>query len=170
MNARIVPLILLLVTGVLLNVSFPVVHAAESESHFIVEGDVVADVDEATATLIKIRNRIPALNIISSPAATKKLGGSYSVNLFFPNGFVPKPGSYSIDFSYRSDPTTLGGSFLSSGKLFSHDTSGSAEFTEFGDRVSVRFEFQVASESAGNEGRKVVTVRGQAVCEMADIF
>jgi hypothetical protein len=144
--------------------------AAEHATHFTASGDISVTVDDATATMIRIRNKIPALNIITSPASNKKLGGSYSVNLFFSNKFNPKPGIFPVEFSYRSKPDTLGGSFLAPGVMFSHDTKGTAEFLEFGDRVRVRFEFQVFDKSEDREGRRAVTIKGEASCETADIF
>lgn len=53
---------------------------------------------------------------------------------------------------------------------FSHDTTGTAEFIEFGEQVKVRFEFEVFDESEGSEARQRVTVKGEAVCARADIF
>ncbi|MCP4895376.1 MAG: hypothetical protein GY906_00240 [bacterium] len=144
--------------------------AAENATFFSVTGDVTVSVDAATASMLKIRNRIPAITITSAPSSIKKLGQSYSVNLFFSSDFDPKPGTYPVAFSYRSQPNTLGGSFLKRGSMFSHDTKGTAEFVEFGEQVKVRFEFQVSDRSEGSEERKTVTVKGEAVCERADIF
>jgi hypothetical protein len=96
--------------------------AAEHATHFTASGDISVTVDDATATMIRIRNKIPALNIVTSPASNKKLGGSYSINLFFSNEFDPKPGIFPVQFSYRTKPNTLGGSFLAPGVMFSHDT------------------------------------------------
>ncbi len=120
--------------------------------------------------MTKIRERFPALTIVSSPVSIKKLGRSYSVNLFFSNKFDPKPGIYPVEYSYRSKPNTLGGSFLQRGKMFSHDTKGSADFIEFGEKVKVHFKFQVFDKSEGTVGRQGVTVEGEAVCDRVDIF
>jgi len=145
--------------------------ASESAgTHFVVSGDVSASVDEATASLVKIRGTIPALTITSAPASIKKHGKSYSVNLFFSKDFDPQPGTYPVQFSYRSSPNTLGGSVITREGRFSHDTEGSAEFLEFGERVKVRFEFQTFDASEGSEGRRGVSVKGEAVCDRADIF
>lgn len=144
--------------------------AGHGDTYFAVSGDVTAEVDAADATLVKIRGTIPAMTIVSAPASVRKLGTSYSVNLFFPEGFEPKPGVYPIRFSYRKHPDTLGGSFLQRGARFSHDTEGTAEFTEFGDKVRVRFEFEVFDRSEGKDGRKRVLVKGEAVSAPADIF
>ena len=143
--------------------------AERSGTFFNVSGDVAVSVDEATATLTKIAGKFPAMTIISSPASIKKLGSSYSANLFFSNNFTPEPGVYPVAFSYRKKINTLGGSFLQRGKMFSHDTKGTAEFTEFGDQVKVRFEFEVFDSSDGAE-RRGVTIKGEAACAYADIF
>jgi len=161
---------LLLVPGTLLAISSLGVAAESSDTFFAASGDVTVTVDEATATMTKIRDRIPAITIISAPASVQKLGSTYSVNLFFSDDFDPKPGKYPIEFSYRRQVNTLGGSFRGSGTTFSHDTKGTAEFTEFGEQVTVRFEFETFDESEGKEGRRGVTVKGEAVCARADIF
>jgi len=144
----------------------------KSDTFFAVSGDITVSVDEATATMTKIRDLIPAMTIVSTPASVKKLGTGYSVNLFFSDGFEPKPGTYPVEFSYRKQANTLGGSFMQRGSLFSHDTKGTAEFVEFGERVKVRFEFQTFDKSDGSEGRRGVTVKGEAVCicPHSDIF
>ena len=142
----------------------------QNDTFFNVSGDVTVSVHQATATMVRIRDKIPALTIAASPSSVKKLGSSYSVNLFFSNDFEPKPGTYPVAFSYRKQPNTLGGSFLQRGGMFSHDTSGTAEFIEFGEQVRVRFEFQVFDGSEGSEDRQGVTVRGEAVCPWVDIF
>lgn len=144
--------------------------AGQSDTFFTVSGDVTVSIDEATATLVRIRGKYPAMTIVSAPSSIKKLGKSYSANLFFSNDFEPKPGTYPIAFSYRVHPNTLGGSFLQRGAMFSHDTVGTAEFIEFGDEVKVRFEFEVFDQSEGTEGRQSVTVKGEAVAQHADIF
>lgn len=144
--------------------------AAESETFFSVTGDVEVNIEEATAQMVRIGGRVPAINVSSAPASIKKLGKSYSVNLFFSNDFDPQPGTYPVQFSYRKHPNTLGGSFMQSADMFSHDTEGTAEFIEFGEQVRFRFEFQVFDSSEGSEGRRGVTVKGEAVCPWADIF
>ncbi len=142
------------------------------DTWFSVSGDVTVSVDEATASLTRIRGQIPAMTILSSPASIRKHGSSYSVNLFFSDDFTPRPGTYPIEFSYRKKANTLGGSFLQRGSMFSHDTKGTAEFIEFGDRVKVRFQFQTFDESDGSEGRRGVAVGGEAVCDCSysDLF
>jgi hypothetical protein len=142
----------------------------ESDTFFSVSGDITVSVDQATAQLVRIGDKIPALTIGSAPASIKKLGTSYSVNLFFSNDFDPQPGTYPVEFSYRKHPNTLGGSFMQSAERFSHDTKGTVEFIEFGEQVRVRFEFQVFDSSEGREGRQGVTVKGEAVCPWVDIF
>ena len=119
-------------------------------------------------TLFKNRANIVTLNLVSTTAAIRKMGRSYAANLFFSRQFEPKPGKYPIEFGYLSERDTLGGSFVARGPAFSHDTKGEAEFLEFGEQVKVRFEFQVADKSEGEEGRQVVTVRGEAVCPRGD--
>ena len=64
---------------------------------------------------------------------------------------------------------TLGGSFFGGG-LFSHDTKGEAEFLEFGEQVRVRFQFTTYDKSEGEDGRRMVTVKGEAVCPLGDVF
>ena len=59
-------------------------HAADNDTFFSVSGDVTVTVDEATANMVRIRDRIPAMTIVSAPASIKKLGSSYSINLFSP--------------------------------------------------------------------------------------
>ena len=142
----------------------------QSDTFFTVSGDISVSVDQATATMVRIGGKIPALTIAASPASVKKLGSSYSVNLFFSNDFEAKPGTYPVAFSYRKKTNTLGGSFIQRGGMFSHDTNGTAEFIEFGEQVRVRFEFQVFDGSEGSEGRQAVTVKGEAVCPWVDIF
>ncbi len=58
------------------------------------------------------------------------------------------------------------------GSLFSHDTKGTVEFVEFGERIKVRFEFQTFDESDGTGGRRGVTVTGEVIClcPHSDIF
>ena len=90
--------------------------------------------------------------------------------LFFSTDFEPEPGEYPIEFSYRNQANTLGGSFRGDGTTFSYDTKGTAEFIEFGEQVKVRFEFETFDESEGTEGRRRVTVKGEAICVRADIF
>jgi hypothetical protein len=136
----------------------------KSDTFFTVSGDATVAVDDAKAEMIKIRGKIPAMIISSTPASIKKLGTSYSVNLFFSNDFEPKPGTYPIEFSYRKASKTLGGSFMQRGNMFSHDTQGTAEFVKFGEQVKVRFEFQTFDASDGTAGRQSVTVKGKAVC------
>lgn len=138
--------------------------AVKSDTFFTVSGDTAVTVDDAEAEMRKIRGKIPAMIISSAPASIKKLGTSYSVNLFFSNDFEPKPGTYPIEFSYRKASKTLGGSFMQRGNMFSHDTQGTAEFVEFGEQVKVRFEFQTFDGTGGTEGRQSVTVKGEAVC------
>ena len=127
-------------------------------------------VGEATAEMTKIRDRFPAITIISSPASVQELGSTYSVNIFFSSDFELAPGEYPIEFSYRSQANTLGGSFRGNGTTFSHDTNGTAEFIEVGDRVKVLFEFETFDQSEGSEDRRRVTVKGEAICARADIF
>jgi hypothetical protein len=143
---------LLLVPCALLAVSGLGVAAESSETFFAASGDVTVTVDEATATMTKIRDLIPAITIISAPASVQKLGSTYGANLFFSTDFDPKPGKYPIEFSYRGKANTLGASFRGDGTTFSHDTKGTAEFIEFGEQ------------------RRRVTVKGEAVCAAADIF
>lgn len=144
--------------------------AEEGASSFAVSGDVTVAVEEATAQMVKIRDRIPAITISSAPASVKKLGTSFNVNLFFSNDFAAQPGKYPIAFSYRNETNTLGASFRQRGAMFSHDTSGTAEFVEFGDSVRVLFEFETFSGSVGSDGRQRVLVKGEAICAKADIF
>ena len=138
--------------------------AVKSDTFFTISGDVTATVDHAEAEMTKIRGKIPAMIISPAPASIKKLGTSYSVNLFFSNDFEPKPGTYPIEFSYRKASKALGGSFMQRGNMFSQDTQGTAEFVEFGEQVKVRFEFHAFDGSDGTEGRQSVTVKGEAVC------
>jgi hypothetical protein len=142
------------------------------DTWFSVSGDVTVNIDDATATLTRIRGRIPALTIVSSPASIRKHGSSYGTDLFFSDDFTPKPGTYPIEFSYRRQTNTLGGSFLHRADMFSHDTKGTAEFVEFGDRVKVRFRFQTFATSDGSADRRGVTVEGEAVCDcpLSDAF
>ena len=144
--------------------------SARSSTYFEVSGDVNVTVDDAEATLSKNRANIWALNIVTTPASIKKLGKSYSTNLFFSTDFEPAPGKYPIEFSYLREKNTLGGSFFTRGGRFSFDTKGEAEFLEFGEQVRVRFEFQTYSKSEGAEDRQMVTVRGAAVCARGDAF
>jgi len=144
--------------------------ANRSDTFFSASGDVAVAVDEAICTLVKIRDKYPTMTIASSPASIRKLGKGYSVNLFFSNNFTPAAGVYPVAFSYRTKPNTLGGSFLQRGQMFSHDTRGTAEFTEFGDHVKVRFRFEVFDSSGDSDGRRGVIVEGGAVCAAADIF
>lgn len=142
----------------------------QSPTFFSVSGDVEVVVTEATAQMVKIRDRIPAITIVSAPASIRELGTSYSVNLFFSSDFDPKAGEVAIEFSYIRKTDTLGASFRQRGATFSHDTKGTAEFIEFGEQVRVRFEFEVFDGSEGTEGRRRVTVTGEAICARADIF
>ena len=144
--------------------------SARSSTYFEVSGDVNVTVDDAEASLAKNRANIWVLNIVTTPASVKKLGKSYSTNLFFSADFEPEPGKYRIEFSYRRQKNTLGGSFFTRGGRFSFDTKGEAEFLEFGEQVRVRFEFQTYSKSEGAEDRQMVTVRGAAVCPRGDAF
>ena len=144
--------------------------AAQTDTFFSVTGDVTAEIKTATATMTRIAGRFPAITIVSSPAATKELAGSHSVNLFFSNDFSNKPGTYPIQFSYRKHANTLGGSFMMPGNRFSHDTTGTAHFLEFGEQVKVQFEFRTFNESKGVEGRQSITIKGEAVCDRVDIF
>lgn len=144
--------------------------ASQSATHFSVSGDIDISVDDATATLTRIRDLIPALTILSTPASIRKNGKSYSVNLFFSDGFEPAPGTYPVAFSYRKKTATLGGSFLNGGRIFSMDTKGTAQIIEYGDEIKVRFEFEVFNESEGDADRKRVTIKGEAVAAAADIF
>jgi hypothetical protein len=161
---------LLLASCALLVVSSLGVAAQSSDTFFAVSGDVTVTVEEATAVMTKIRDQIPAITITSAPASIRELGSSYSVNLFFSEDFSPEPGEYPIEFSYRRQVNTLGGSFRGDGTTFSHDTKGTAEFIEFGEQVKVRFEFETFDQSEGSEGRRRVTVKGEVVCARADIF
>lgn len=142
----------------------------ETVTRFSISGDLTVSVEEATASMIKIRDRIPALTITSAPAAVRKLGQSYTVNLFFSEPFDPQPGTYPVQFSYQTSPNTLGGSMVTRGARFSTDTEGTAEFLEFGDRVHVRFEFVAFETSSGSDERRRVEVEGEASCPRADIF
>ncbi|MBV1918098.1 MAG: hypothetical protein KUG65_08575 [Sphingomonadaceae bacterium] len=144
--------------------------APKGNTFFAISGDINASVDEATATMFKIGGKYPAIAIASSPASIKRHGTSYQANLFFSNDFTPKPGVYPVQFSYRMHPNTLGGSIMQSGTIFSHDTVGTAEFTEVGEQLKLRFEFQTFSESEGKEGRQSATVKGEAVAQFVDIF
>ena len=144
--------------------------AQRSSTYFEVAGGVTVAMDDATATLFKNRRNIWALNMVSSPAAVKRLKRTYGVNLFFSRKFDPKPGKYPVQFSYLNRQNTLGGSFTGPRMLFSHDTQGEAEFLEFGDQVKVRFEFTAYDKSEGNEDRAQVTVKGEAVCDRGDAF
>ena len=85
--------------------------AQRSSTYFEVAGDVTVAVDDATATLLKNRRNIWALNMVSSPAAVKRLKRTYGVNLFFSRKFDPKPGKYPVQFSYLTRKNTLEGSF-----------------------------------------------------------
>ena len=140
-----------------------------AETLFETTGDVAVTVDPAAASLTKNRRGIRTLNITSAPASIRKLGKSYSANLFFSREFDPKPGKYAVAFSYLNKKNTLGGSFFGGG-LFSHDTKGEAEFLEFGEQVKLRFQFTTYDKSEGKEGRRTVTVEGEAVCPRGDAF
>lgn len=164
------PGLLIMITALLAMAAPGDRQASEDSAHFVVTGEVEADVREATASMIRIRNKLPALNMISSPAATTALGASFSVNPFFPEGFEPQVGVFPISFKYHSSAGSLGASPVATGKLYSHDTLGTAEFLEFGDRVTVRFEFEVARASEGTENRKLVRIQGEASCAKAEIF
>jgi hypothetical protein len=144
--------------------------AEEGASSFAVSGDVTVTVEEATAQMVKIGGRIPAITINSAPASVKQLGTSFNANLFFSKNFDPQPGKYPIAFSYRNETNTLGASFRQRGGMFSHDTKGTAEFVEFGDTVRVVFEFETFSGSEGSEDRQRVLVKGEAICAKVDIF
>lgn len=146
-----------------------VVPGLSAQTVFETSGDVTVTVDPAAASLTKNRRGIRTLNITSAPASVRKLGKSYSANLFFSREFDPKPGKYPVAFSYLNKKNTLGGSFYGGG-LFSHDTKGEAEFLEFGEQVKVRFQFTTYDKSEGSEGRRTVTVKGEAVCARGDIF
>lgn len=143
--------------------------AAAADTWFEVSGDADLRVERATASLFKGRADIVTLNIVSGPAAVRELGRSYSANLFFSQDFEARPGTYPIQFSYRGAANTLGGSFIGDG-MFSHDTEGEAEFTEFGDTVRVRFSFTTYSTSQGETDRSSVTVSGEAVCARGDVL
>lgn len=160
----------LVVPCALLAISALAVAAQSSDTSFTASGDITVTVEEATATMTKIRDRIPAITIISAPASVQKLGSTYGVYLFFSVDFEPKPGEYPIEFSYRTHANTLGGSFRGDGTTFSYDTKGTAEFIEFGEQVKVRFEFETFDESEGTAGRRRVIVKGEAICVRADIF
>ena len=155
-------------TGLLVLMLLPI-GALAADASFELGGDLEIEVSEADASLIKIRRKIPALNVISSPAMIKQLGKTYSVNLFLPDGFQAEAGSYPIAFAYRGKPDTLGASVVAPGKLLSHDTQGKAEFSDEGDRVRVVFSFSVASASEGSEDRLVVTVEGEALFDRAGL-
>lgn len=143
---------------------------SKGETFFVTDGDVKVSVDDATATLVMIRGTIPAMTIVSSPASIKKLGQSYSTNLFFSSDFELQPGTYPVAFSYRKKTNTFGGSYVQRGAMFSHDTQGTVEVLEVGDKVKLRFSF-TAYETSGGEGeRRKVTIKGQAVTDMVDIF
>ena len=160
----------LLASCLLLAIGSPGVALQSADTFFTISGDITVTVAEAAAEMTKIRDRIPAITIISAPASVQKLGSTYSVNLFFSSDFDPRPGKYPIEFSYSRQVNTLGGSFRGNRTTFSHDTKGTAEFIEFGEQVKVRFEFEVFDESEGTETRQRVTVKGEAVCARADIF
>ena len=142
---------------------------SSAQTVFETSGDVTVTVDPATASLTKNRRGIRTLNITSAPASIRELGKSYSANLFFSREFDPKPGKYPVVFSYLNKQNTLGGSFFGGG-LFSHDTQGEAEFLEFGEQVKVRFQFTTYDKSEGKDGRRTVTVKGEAVCPRGDVF
>jgi len=146
-----------------------VVPGLSAQTVFETSGDVTVTVDSAAASLTENRRGIRTLNITSAPASVRKLGKSYSANLFFSREFDPKPGKYPVAFSYLNKKNTLGGSFYGGG-LFSHDTEGEAEFLEFGEQVKVRFQFTTYDKSEGSEGRRTVTVEGEALCPRGDIF
>ena len=145
---------------------------AKSDTYFTVTGDVSLPMVEARASIVKLGGKIPAMTISSTSAAIKKFGSSYGANLFFSNDFTPKPGTYPIEFGYRNRKDTLGGSFTQRRGMFSHDTKGTAEFIEFGDKVKVVFEFQSFNGNDKKADRKMVTVKGEAVCDCpyTDIF
>ena len=143
--------------------------ATAADTWFEVSGDVDLRVEPATASLFTGRADIVTLNIVSGPAAVREHGRSYSANLFFSQDFEAQPGTYPIQFSYRGAANTLGGSFIGDG-MFSHDTTGEAEFTEFGDTVRVRYSFTTYSTSQGETNRSSVTVTGEAVCARGDVL
>ena len=142
---------------------------SNAQTHFETTGDIAVNVDPASASLTMGRRGIRTLNITSAPAAVRKLGKSCSANLFFSREFDPNPDKYPIAFSYLNKKNTLGGSFFGGG-LFSHDSKGEAEFLELGEQVRVRFEFTTYDKSEGKDGRRVVTVKGEAVCSRGDVF
>ena len=82
--------------------------SVRSSTYFEVSGDVNVTVDDAEARLSKNRANIWALNIVTTPASIRKLGKSYSTNLFFSTDFEPAPGKYPIEFSYLREKNTLG--------------------------------------------------------------
>ena len=143
--------------------------AASAETWFEVAGDVELRVEPATASIFTNRAGIVTLNVVSGREAIREHGRSHSVNLFFSRDFDPQPGTYPVKFAYRGEPNTLGGSFMGE-ELFSHDTEGEAEFTEFGEKIRVRFRFKTYSESEGSDDRRTVTVTGEAVCNRGDAF
>jgi hypothetical protein len=157
----------------LLTLMLSPVGALAADSSFSLSGDLDIEVSEADASPIKIRSKIPAIKVISTPAMIKQLGKTYSVNLFLPDGFQAAPGTYPIAFAYRGNPDTLGASVVAAGKLLSHDTQGQAEFSDEGTRVRVVFSFGVASASEGSADRQAVTVEGEALfdrAQMADLY
>ena len=139
------------------------VQALSADSKFSISGDLSIEVEEAEANLVKIRRKIPALNVISTPAMIKKLGKTYSVNLFLPDGFQASPGSYPISTSYRGKTDVLGASLVAAGKVHSHDVEGQAEFADEDEQIRVVFSFRAANADAGKPDRVVVTVTGEAV-------
>ena len=139
-----------------------------SDTYFEATGDVEVKVEDARAELSKNQIGIVVLTVGTTAKSYRKLGKNYGARLFFSKKFDPKPGKYPVEFAYLDKTDTLGGSFAVGSDLFSHDTKGVAEFLEFGDQVKVRFEFQTAETSGGSEQRRVVTVRGEAVCPRGD--
>ena len=142
--------------------------AGKSDIYFEASGDVDVEVDEAQASLTKNQVGIVVLAVTTNTKSYRKLGDSYGARLFFSKTFDPKPGKYPVEFDYMDKTDILGGSFSVGAHTFSYDTKGEAEFLEFGDQVKVRFHFQTADKSEGEAGRRVVTVRGTAVCPRGD--
>ena len=140
---------------------------------FTVSGDSEATIEGATASFSYIDRAGVWMLQIRSPGDYKKAHGSgYSVNLFFAKSFAPAAGTFPIRFSYRNAEDTLGGSVRISGDgrvTLSHDTTGTAVFTKFGDQVSGTFELTVHDKSADSEGtRRTVKAEGNFHLDRGD--
>jgi hypothetical protein len=140
---------------------------SSSTANFAINGHVDAEVADAPASLVY--NKAGKVWILSA------YKDRFRVSLFFSKDFTPAAGTFPVQFRYRGEKDTLGGSVIvptgegRKTRMYSHDTAGEVTFSSFDGRAIGTFEFK--TYNSYKESKNEVTTQGSFdVAVPADAF